>query len=166
VTILYWVLTFVALERLGELAIAQRNSKALLARGALEVAPEQHSYFVLLHAAWLVSMLVFIPKGTVPSWWLLGIFFVLQLARVWVIASLGEYWTTRILTIPSEPLVRRGPYRFMRHPNYAVVILEVVVLPLAFGAFGIAAIFSVLNLALIAWRIRAETPALDERAKN
>jgi methyltransferase len=87
----------------------------------------------------------------------------LQGMRLWVIASLGPYWTTRIITLPNAALVRRGPYRYLRHPNYAVVIAEIAALPLAFGAWDIAVAFSALNAALIAWRIRVEDRILDPR---
>ena len=86
-----------------------------------------------------------------------------QPLRIWIIASLGPYWTTRIITVPGEPLVRRGPYRFFRHPNYIVVCAEIGVLPLAFGAVEIAIVFSILNAALLSWRIRVEERALQGR---
>jgi methyltransferase len=82
---------------------------------------------------------------------------------VWVIWSLGPYWTTRLITLPGAPLIRRGPYRFCRHPNYLVVVLEIAVLPLAFGAWEIAAVFSVLNAGVLAYRIGIENAMLAER---
>ena len=94
----------------------------------------------------------------------LGAFAGLQALRLWIIHSLGPFWTTRVITLPGAPLVRRGPYRFLRHPNYVVVVAEIAVLPLVFGAWRIAAVFSVLNLALLAWRIRIEQRALAPRA--
>ncbi len=87
-------------------------------------------------------------------------FGLLQLVRLWVIASLGPHWTTRVIVQPGAPLVTRGPYRFLRHPNYAVVALEIPVLPLAFGAWRIALGFGLVNLALLAHRIRVEDRAL------
>lgn len=160
---LLFILAIVALQRIAELAYAARNARRLLARGAIEIAPEQHRYFVLLHAAWLLAMLIFIPRTTDPNWTLVGCFFALQALRIWVIATLGPYWTTRIITLPGAALVRRGPFRFTRHPNYAVVALEIAVLPLAFGNVAIAATFSVLNAVLLTRRIGAEDRALDVR---
>jgi len=91
---------------------------------------------------------------------------VLQGLRVWVLATLGRYWTTRIITLPGAPLVRRGPYRWLRHPNYVVVAGEIAVLPLAFGAWQIAVVFSLAN-ALVLWiRIRSEERALATRPRE
>jgi methyltransferase len=104
-----------------------------------------------------------VPAATSPDWLLLGVFALLQLGRIWVIASLGGYWTTRIINLPDAPLVRTGPYRYVRHPNYLLVIAEIAALPLAFGAAAIAAIFSALNLVLIARRIRIENRVLAPR---
>ncbi len=160
---LYAVLTVVAAQRVGELIYAERNTQRLRARGAFEVAAWQHPLFVALHAAWLLSLLIFVSPNTTPNWWLVGAFFVLQLARIWVLATLGPYWTTRIITIPGAPLVRRGPYRFFRHPNYTIVVLEIALLPLAFGAWRLALIFTLLNALLLAVRIRAEEKALTDR---
>lgn len=162
-TPLYLLLAIVALERLGELCYAARNTRRLKARGGIEVAAEQYPFFIALHAAWLLAMLVFIPKETAPIPWLLALFIVIEGARVWTLSSLGPYWTTRVITLPGEPLVKRGPYRFMRHPNYAVVALEIAVLPLAFNAASIAIAFTVLNAALLVWRVQAENAVLDER---
>jgi methyltransferase len=101
-----------------------------------------------------------IPAATPPSWPLLAIYAALQLGRVWVVSSLGRRWTTRVLVLPGATLVREGPYRLLRHPNYAVVVGEIAVLPLAFGAAVIAILFSVGNLLLIVRRIRIEDAAL------
>jgi len=158
-----FVLGFVAVQRLAELWFARRNTSRLLAEGAFEVGAGHYPLIVLLHAAWLLAMAVGIPARTPPDAALLGVFFLLQLGRVWVIASLGRYWTTRIITLPGAPLVQRGPFRFLRHPNYLIVIGEIAILPLAFGACEIATIFSLLNLVLIVHRIRVEEAVLRER---
>jgi methyltransferase len=160
---LYVILALVALQRLVEMYYAKRNATALLKRGGVEIAPEQHAFFVVLHASWLLAMLAFISPATRPNSWLVGVFFLLQIARIWAIASLGPFWTTRIITIHAAPLVRRGPYRFTRHPNYAIVVCEIALLPLSFGAWQIALLFSILNAALLTWRIRAEDAALSPR---
>jgi methyltransferase len=162
-TPLRWVVAVVALLRVAELLYAGRNTRRLKARGGVEIAPEQYPWFVALHAAWLASLLLFVPANATPNLYLLGIFALAQAARVWIIATLGPFWTTRVITLPGAPLVRRGPYRFVRHPNYAIVCIEIAVLPLAFGAWIVAAIFTAANAALIAWRVFAEDTALDER---
>jgi methyltransferase len=162
-SILYIVAALVALQRIVELIYAERNTRALRIAGAQEYASWQHPLFVLLHAAWLVAMLVLIPSAQAPNWYLLALFFVLQALRVWVIASLGPFWTTRIISLAGAPIVRRGPYRWMRHPNYAIVIAEIAVLPLAFRAPAIALVFSILNAGLLTLRIRAEEDALAPR---
>ncbi len=153
----------IALERLAELIHAAHNTRDLKARGATEAGASHYPLFMLLHASWLFSLLVFVPWDTKPNWFWLGLMIALQAARLWVILSLGPYWTTRIVTLPGAPLVRRGPYRFLRHPNYAVVMAEIAALPLAFGAYAIALAFSLANLALIAWRVRIEDQALATR---
>jgi methyltransferase len=160
---LYVILAAVALQRVAEMIQADRNTKRLLTRGALEVAPNQHPFFVLFHAAWLLSMLVFLPASAQPNWWIIAAYALVECARVWTITSLGPYWTTRIITLPEEPLVRRGPYRFMSHPNYAIVSLEIALLPLAFGGWSIAIMATLVNALLLAWRIGAENKALRDR---
>jgi methyltransferase len=163
VTALYWTLTLVVLQRLIELAHARSNTARLRRLGAVEADAGGYPLYVLLHAGWLTSLAIFVPAATPPDWWLIGLFAVLQLGRMWVIVSLGRYWTTRIITLPDAPLVRTGPFRYLRHPNYLLVVAEIAVLPLAFGAVAIAAIFSALNLMLIARRIRIEERVLTPR---
>jgi methyltransferase len=158
----FLILAFVTLQRLAELVLARRNTARLLADGAREVAPGHYRLIVLLHAAWLVGLWVLVlGQGidTVNLVWL-AIFVVLQGLRVWVIATLGRRWTTRIVVLPGAPLVRRGPYRFVSHPNYLVVAGEILVLPLVFGLAWYGLVFSLLNAAILTVRIRAEDTAL------
>ncbi len=157
---LYWILALVTVQRIAETIYAERNARALRRRGAIEYASAQHPFFIALHGGWLLSMLLFISPETMPNWGLIAAYALMQPARLWVLATLGSRWTTRVLVLPGSPLVRSGPYRFMRHPNYAIVVVEIALLPLAFGALWIAGIFTILNLALLAWRIRAEDAAL------
>lgn len=159
------VVVVVAAQRLGELALAKRNTARLLAAGGVEHGRGHYPLFVLLHGAWLVALFIATPADAPVSWPLLAVFVVLQALRLWVVASLGPFWTTRIITVPGAPLVRRGPYRLMRHPNYAVVIGEIAVLPLAFGQSVLAALFTALNLALLAHRVRVEDAALHPRRR-
>jgi methyltransferase len=154
------VLAAVSLERLGELAWARRNTAQLLARGAVEHAPGHYPLIVILHAAWLAG-LWFLAWDRPIQWVWLALFGLLQIGRLWVLATLKERWTTRIIIVPGQPLVRRGPYRLLDHPNYAVVVGEIAVLPLAFGLWEFAIGFSLANAAILAVRVRAETAALS-----
>lgn len=165
-SILWIVLALVALQRVVELFSSTRNTRRLLAAGGIETGAVQYPFIVLLHAAWLVSMAVLIPPATLPNWWLIGLYAALQPLRVWTIATLGPYWTTRIISVPGAPLVREGPYRFLRHPNYVVVCAEIALLPLAFGAVEIAIVFSILNASLLSWRIRVEERTLHPRRNS
>lgn len=153
------VLTLVTAQRLGELALARSNTQRLTARGAIEVGAGHYPFIVALHAAWLIG-LWFQAWSRPLNLWLLAVFVVLQAGRIWVIATLGERWTTRIIIMPGEAFVRRGPYRFLSHPNYVVVAAEILVLPLAFGLAWYALIFSLLNAAMMAVRISVETQGL------
>lgn len=155
------VLLFVTVQRLLELVYANRNETRLRARGAVEYAPEHYPVMVVMHGAWLIGLWG-LALGTVPETGWLIIFFILQALRIWVLATLGERWTTRIIVLPGEPLVAKGPYRIMSHPNYAVVIGEIFVLPVAFGLLWYAVLFSVLNAIVLTIRIRAESQALSE----
>ena len=153
------ILALVTLQRAGELVFARRNTQRLMARGAIELAPGHYPLIVAVHAGWLISLWLFgrhQPINTIA----LASYLVLQIFRAWVLRTLGARWTTRILVVPGEPLVREGPYRFLSHPNYAVVIGEIAVLPLVFALPWIAAIFSILNVIVLAIRIRAENRAL------
>ena len=160
---LWGIVVLVALQRLAELLLARRNTRDLLAQGGREHGAGHYPAIVALHTAWLVSLVVFVPAETQPDPLWLAILVLLQVARAWVIASLGRRWTTRIIVMPQAPLVARGPYRFMRHPNYAVVIAEIAVLPLVFGAWPIALVFSILNAAVLAVRLRVENAVLSRR---
>ena len=158
------VVGLVVLQRLAELAYAERNTRRLRARGAVEHGRGHYPLIVLLHASWLAAILLAVPWQTRPDPVLLGAFLLLQPVRLWIVAALGERWTTRVIVLPGAPLVRRGPYRLLPHPNYAVVAAEIALLPLAFGAWRIALAYSVLNAALLAWRIRVESAALAAAA--
>lgn len=159
------VLGLVVAQRLGELWLADRNTRRLLADGATEVGARHYPLFIVLHASWLAALAIVTPWTTSPSLPWLAVYVLLQLARVWVIWSLGPYWTTRIITVPDAPLVTRGPYRFIRHPNYVVASAEIAVLPLMFGQVWIALVWSLLNAALIWYRIRIEDGALEARRR-
>lgn len=160
---LWLVLGLVAAQRLWELWLADRNTKRLLAEGAVEVGAAHYPLFVVLHASWLAAIAIVTPWTAVPDPWWLTLYVVLQFGRFWVIGTLGRFWTTRIITLPGAPLETRGPYRFVRHPNYVVASLEILVLPLVFGQVWIALAWTVANALLVAWRIRVEDRALQDR---
>jgi methyltransferase len=159
------VLGLVTAQRLGELVLARRNTKRLLAQGGEERGAGHYPLMVALHAAWLAGL-----------WWLawhrpanlpwLGVYAVLEALRVWTLASLGPRWTTRIIVVPGEALVRRGPYRFVSHPNYLVVAGEIAVLPLVFGLGAYALAFTLLNAAMLWHRVRVEQAALEGAAQS
>lgn len=153
------ILGFVTLQRLGELWLAERNRKRLLARGAVEYGQRHYFLIVAVHALWLAALWWLAP-GQPINLPLLLFFALLQIGRLWVLATLGERWTTRIIVLPDAPLVTRGPYRFLDHPNYVIVVLEIAVLPLVFGLWQIAVLFSLLNAAVLMVRIAAENRAL------
>ena len=157
------VVALVAVQRLAELAWSRRNERRLKAEGAAEHGAAHYPLFVILHAGWLVAILLLADPAAPVRWGWLAVFVLMQGLRVWTVASLGRFWTTRIITLPGQPLVRRGPYRYLRHPNYLIVVAEIVALPLAFGAWQVAGVFSGLNLMLLWHRIRVEEAALAAR---
>jgi len=153
------ILALVTLQRLAELHLATRNTRRLLVQGAVEYGASHYPLVVALHGLWLAALWWLAPGRPVDVV-LLTLFLVLQVGRLWVIGTLGERWTTRIIVKPGAPLVRRGPYRFMNHPNYLIVVLEIAVLPLVFGLWQLALLFSLLNAAILAIRIGEENRAL------
>ena len=155
------VLALVAAQRLGELVLAHRNTRRLLERGGFESGAGHYPLIVALHAAWLGGLWWLAWDNPIHGAWL-GVYVVLQACRAWTLLSLGARWTTRIITVPGETLVRRGPYRFLPHPNYLVVVGEIAVLPLVFGLWPYALAFSLLNAAVLAVRLRAESAALAQ----
>jgi len=159
VTLNVLILALVTIQRLGELLVSKRNTKRLLEQGAREFAPAHYPLIVALHTAWLASLWWLGVSRPIDPFWL-AVFMLIEILRIWVFATLGERWTTRIIVVPGETLVRRGPYRFLNHPNYAVVVAEIAVLPLVFGLWKVALLFSLLNAAVLTLRIRQENHAL------
>ena len=153
------ILGFVTLQRVSEIPIARANTKRLLKQGAHEVAPGHFPALVALHAAWLAALWLQAPGRPVHLPFL-ALFALLQALRIWTLRTLGTRWTTRIIVVPGEQLVAGGPYRFVRHPNYLVVIGEIAVLPLVFGLWQTTLLFSLLNAVILAVRVRAEDRAL------
>jgi methyltransferase len=159
-TVFHAVLGLVLAQRGGELILARANTSRLRRRGGCEIDRAGYKWFIVVHTAWFAALAATVPAATLPNWPLLALFGLLQLGRVWVIASLGRRWTTRLIVVPGAPLVASGPYRWFRHPNYLIVAAETAILPLAFAAVAIAAGFLACNALLIARRIRLEDAAL------
>ena len=157
---LYVIVGFLAVQRLAELGFARRNHRALLARGAVEVGRGHYPAMVALHAGWLLALAATIDPRTAVSLPLLAVFVLLECGRVWVIATLGSRWTTRIVVLPGAAPIRSGPYRYVRHPNYVIVCGEMAVVPLMFGAWILAVSASVLNLLVLRARLRVENRAV------
>lgn len=155
------ILILVTAQRLGEVVVAERNTRRLLAAGGVERGAEHYPLMVALHAAWLGGLWTLGWNRPANLWWLAA-YVVLQILRVWVLTSIGRRWTTRIIVVPGEALVRKGPYRLIPHPNYAVVAGEIAVLPLVFGLVGFAVVFSILDGAMLWLRIRTEDAALRQ----
>jgi methyltransferase len=153
------LLAFVTMGRLVELWHARQNTSVLMSAGAIEFGAGHYPLLVVLHAMWLSGLwLIGWDNPVSPEWF--AAFVVLQVLRVWILATLGQRWTTRIVVMPGMPLVSHGPYRFLSHPNYLVVVGEIAVLPLCLGLPWYAAAFSVANAAVLTVRIRAENAAL------
>ena len=163
VSIWHILLALIVLQRLIELAIARINARRLLAAGGIEHGASHYPLMVALHVAWFAALAVLVPADAALDPSLFILFIVLQVGRVWVIVSLGRYWTTRVITVPGVPLVRRGPYRWLRHPNYLIVMGEIAVVPLIASAWEIAVAFSIANAGLLWHRIRIENAALAGR---
>ncbi len=152
-------LLFIIIQRLSELVLARRNTARLVKKGAVEIGASHYPYMVGLHTCWVLALIVF-GYGATVSWPWLAAFVVLQILRAWILMSLGERWTTRIIVV-NEPLVRTGPFAFLRHPNYLLVVLEFIVTPMVLGLVWVAVVFSLLNAAMLALRITVEERALS-----
>lgn len=153
----------VALQRVAELLYSNRNMARLLADGGVEHGAGHYPLFFLIQGSWLAALMTLTPADAPIRWVPLTLFVALQALRIWVIVALGRYWTTRIVTVADAPLVTGGPYRWLRHPNYAVVAAEIVVLPLVFGQWWIALIAGAATGLLLRHRIAVEESALADR---
>ena len=153
------LLSFVTLQRFAELVWARSNARQLVAAGAIEYGREHYALMIGFHVVWLAGLWLLGYDAAVQPLFL-GLYGLLQIARYWVLATLGRRWTTRVFVMPGEVLVACGPYRWLRHPNYAVVVGEIAVVPLALGMPIFAFLFTVWNAAVLTVRIRAENAAL------
>ncbi len=158
----YFFIGLIIISRIIELIISKRNEKWLRNNGAIEYGREHYKYFILLHTFFFVSLLTEYNLIQNPgvNFYALLIFFVAQFFRLSVLISLGKYWNTRILVIPDVRLVRTGLYKYFKHPNYGIVIIEIIVIPLSFSLYYTLILFSLLNLILLSVRIKAENSAL------
>lgn len=159
------LVSFVAIQRLLELRLSKRNLARALAAGGYEAGAGHYPWMVALHTGFLISTVAEVwlldrPFLRPLAWTSFGLLVAAQMLRVWAIRTLGERWTTRIVIRPGLPRIESGPYRFLRHPNYLAVVTEIVALPLVHTAWWTALAFSLLNVALLAVRIRAEEAAL------
>jgi methyltransferase len=160
------VISIVILQRLVELVVAKRNEKWMRGQGAFEAGAAHYPVMVSMHIAFFISLIaeVLLFDKSLSSVWILFliIFLVTQLARIWCLTSLGKFWNTKIIILPGADVVQKGPYKWIRHPNYVIVATELLVLPLMFSAYFTAIIFSFLNVWMLSVRIPAEEKALKE----
>jgi methyltransferase len=164
---LHLLIPLVIVQRLWELRLARRHQRALQARGAVEVGAEGYPQIVTLHVLWFVGMVleIFFLSRQINSFWPipLALFLLAQGLRIWTIRTLGERWTTRVLVLPKTPPVTGGPFRFLRHPNYTAVAVELLVFPLIFSCYVTAFTVSIINAFLLRKRIRIEEKAMGRK---
>lgn len=155
---------FIILQRLIELIIASKNKRWMLAKGGVEIEPQQHKWFIMVHGLFFISIIVelILSNASIPELFILwfSLFIATQFVRIWSITSLGKYWNTKIIILPGSTLVKRGPYKYVKHPNYIIVGIELFVIPMMFGAYWTAVIFPFFHLILMSIRIPAEEKAL------
>lgn len=160
------IITLVIVQRIIELIIAKRNEAIMLSKGAYEVGKEHYPYMIALHTFFFLSLMIevmyFHLTTSVLFPILFSFFIIVQCIRVWCLTSLGQFWNTKIIILPGANVVKKGPYKFFRHPNYVVVSTEIVLLPLMFEAYFTAILFTLLNLAILSIRIPIEEKALIE----
>ncbi|MEH7255579.1 isoprenylcysteine carboxyl methyltransferase family protein [Neobacillus niacini] len=159
-------ISVIIIQRLIELMIARKNEKWMKEQGALEFGTNHYPFIVLMHSLFFLVLVfekIAFSRELSPIWPLLAAVFIFaQLMRVWAISSLGRYWNTKIIVLPNVDVVRKGPYRFIKHPNYLVVSIELLVVPLFYGAYVTACLFTLLNILMLSVRIPAEERALRE----
>lgn len=159
-------LSIVIVQRIVELFIARRNEKWMKELGAIEFGREHYRYMVWMHLLFFLSLFIekLLFKKELSFIWpfLVLIFLLAQIIRIWAISSLGKYWNTKIIVLPNANVVRKGPYRYIKHPNYFIVSVELIVVPLLFGAYITAGLFTILNFIMLSKRIPEEEAALKK----
>ncbi len=160
------IVGFVICQRVVELFVARNNEAWMRSKGAYEVGAKHYPFMVAIHVGFFISLILefmLFDRGLSPYWWFLFVTFVwLQLMRIWVITSLGRFWNTKIIVLPGANVVKKGPFRFIRHPNYVVVTFEILVIPFLFSAYFTAILFTLLNFSILYVRIPIEEAALRE----
>ncbi|KSU85628.1 MULTISPECIES: isoprenylcysteine carboxyl methyltransferase family protein [Fictibacillus] len=164
---LFWIFFAVlVIQRLAELLIARKNEKYLLSKGAFEAGREHYKWMVGIHTCFFISFLVEVllfNKQPAFWWWIpFSLFLLAQCARVWCISSLGHFWNTKIIILPGAHVVAKGPYKYIRHPNYVIVTLEIITIPLVFQAYFTMVLFLILNAVILSVRIPEEEKALQK----
>ena len=157
------LMAYVFVQRIVELAIAQRNTKRLIREGGREFGRKGYPLFIALHTAWLICTVALAVPASQPDLALVAAFIAVQGLRYWALLTLGRFWTTRLISAPEFPRVKRGPYRIFAHPNYLVVVAEIALVPLILNEITVAIVFSILNAMLLFWRIRMENRVLGMR---
>lgn len=153
----------VLVQRGIEELYSARNTRALLAAGAHEAGRDYYPVVAVTHLAWIAGVFFLLLPDAAISVPLLGLYLILQAVRYWAISTLGRFWTHRIITLEGAPIVRRGPYRYVSHPNYAVTVAETFLLPLVFGGWALAVIFTAVWWAVLHYKIILEDRALADR---
>jgi methyltransferase len=164
--IFFWIFfAFLISQRILELFLAKRNEQIVKSKGALEFDRDGYSYIVVMHVAFFISLVLenFLLERELNRFWVLFflIFLIAQLLRYWAIYSLGVYWNTKVLVVPGAELTTKGPYRYLKHPNYVAVVVEIAVIPLIFSCYFTSILFSITNLILVRRRIGIEESALE-----
>lgn len=154
--------SFVILLRIAELYVARRNEKWMVQNGAVEYGKKHYPFIIALHSLFFVSLIIEYSMQQTPSFGLifLLIYLLLIAFKVWIIASLGKFWNTKIFRIQNYPLINKGPYKYIKHPNYIIVIAEIALIPLIFQLYYTALIFTLLNAIMLTVRIKEENLAL------
>ncbi|MEG7377767.1 isoprenylcysteine carboxyl methyltransferase family protein [Bacillus subtilis] len=164
---MFWLLIAILIaQRAAEMAVARQNEQKVKKQGAIEFGESHYPYIIIMHILFFLSLTaeVLLMNKQPSSWWI-GIAVAIlsvQAVRYWALCSLGAYWNTKILVVPGAELVKKGPYKWMKHPNYTVVILEILLIPLLYQAYVTMCLFSIVNAVLLTVRIRAEDKALEE----
>ncbi|MEH7305063.1 isoprenylcysteine carboxyl methyltransferase family protein [Neobacillus drentensis] len=160
------IIGFIVLQRMVELGIAKSNEKWMKHQGAIEFGVSHYRYMVLIHVLFFICLItekVYWDHGLSHLWpILLSVFLMAQIIRIWVITSLGRYWNTKIIVLKNAKIIQKGPYRFIKHPNYFVVTIELVVVPLLYDLYFTAGVFTILNAIILMIRIPEEEKALKE----
>lgn len=155
-------ISFVTLLRLAELVYSRRNEAWLLRQGAVEYGQKHYPFIITLHTVFFISLVAEYSILPTQSFYpgMLVLYFVLLACKVWVVGSLGKFWNTKIYRVQGFPLIKKGPYKYFSHPNYLIVVAEIVIIPLVSGLYYTAMVFTILNLLMLFVRIKVENKAL------